>query len=224
MASIGLILSRSTSTTFGIQNALNAFQGSIEPELPSNGKLYTKGCVVNGALDCTAACQVPDEIISNPYTLQNCMVLSALAPDPSIALSAEAVEIANQFAINTTDPGFQSLAFNVYVTIQDCLTGYCSSTPNCQYEDDYYPSYFNETVSQSNVSVNAPFYGDICGYAPQPLNADIGGIGVWLSDCPKELRREPSNCSNRSMFRIGCKLLLLSQYLSCSRRVRSSCM
>ena len=180
MASIGLTVSRSTSTTFGFQSALNAFQGSIEPELPSNGTLYTKGCVVNGALNCTAACRVPDEIFSNPYTLQNCMVLSALAPYPSIALSAEAVEITNQFAVNTTDPGFQSLAKDVSQTIQDCLTEYCSNTPNCQYEDYYVPWYFNETVSSSsrNVSVSAPFYGDICGYAPQPLNADIGGIGV----------------------------------------------
>ncbi len=177
MASIGLTVSRSTSTTFRIQGALKAYQGSIEPELPSNVTLYTKGCVVNGTLDCTAACQIPNEIFSNPYTLQNCMVFSALAPYPSLALSAEAVEIANQFAINTTDPGFQSLANDVSQVIHDCLTGYRLSTPNCQYEDDYAPWYYNETVTQ-NVSVNIPFYGDFCGYVPQPLNADIGGIGV----------------------------------------------
>ena len=129
MYSIELGISSSSSDTFGIQSVADAYL--------SNGTLYTKGC---NDQDCSVACLDPNQIFSNPYTLQNCMVLSALAPSPwtqalGANLSEGSAEIASQFAIDTTKPEFQILASNITQTIQGCLEEYCNAQ-DCS--EDYY--------------------------------------------------------------------------------------
>lgn len=116
MYSIEFSISLSSSTTFGIQSAGEAYE--------SSGALFTQGCKINESQGCSTARQDPFQISWDPYTLQNCMVLSALAPNPVLQSLGGAnpiersVEIAGRFAINTTNPGFQSLASNVTRTIQ----------------------------------------------------------------------------------------------------------
>lgn len=114
MYSIEFSISPSSRTTFGIQSAGEAYE--------SSGALFTQGCKINESQGCSTACQDLFQISWDPYTLQNCMVLSALAPNPvpqslgGANLSERSLEIAGRFAINTTNPGFQNLASNVIRT------------------------------------------------------------------------------------------------------------
>ncbi len=183
MYAIELSSSSSSSPTFGIQSAADAYS------YQSSGTLYTQGCNVNDSLggrDCSIACQDPSLIFASPYTLQNCMVLSALAPNVTkiylggANLSLSSIEIASQFAINPTEPGFQSLASNVTQTIKGCVE---EAQPGTQH------GYFELLLwySTSTYGFNdtgAPFYNFSCPYEAEPLNADIGGIGVRQGDPP----------------------------------------
>ena len=175
MYSIKLGISSSSSATFGIQSAVVAYQ--------SSGTLYTKGC---NDQDCSVACLDPNQIFSNPYTLQNCMVLSALAPNPwtqalGANLSEESVKTASQFAIDTTSPGFHILASNITQTIQGCLEEYCNPQ-NCSENYESWTSLpwysiFTDYQHDTNTT-GVPVYTFTCPYDVEPLNADIGGIGV----------------------------------------------
>ena len=170
MYSIELGISSSSSDTFGIRSVADAYL--------SNGTLHTKGC---NDQDCSVACLDPNQIFSNPYTLQNCMVLSALAPDPALGanLSEGSVEIASQFAIDTTSPEFQILASNITQTIQGCLEEYCNAQ-NCSEDYASWPWYFNPIYSLYNLTntTGVPVYNFTCPHDVNSLNADIGGIGV----------------------------------------------
>ena len=186
---IELSNSSGSSPTFGILSAGDAYQ--------SSGTLYTQGCNVNnslGGLDCSIACQDPSLIFSNPYTLQNCMVLSALAPNVTkyylggANLSEGSVEIASKFAINPTNPDFQSLASNTTQTIQGCVEDAQSGTQEGgEYFDAFAPWY---TTSDYNINSypGFPVYNFSCPYEVEPLNADIGGIGVRQGDPPSMVK------------------------------------
>ena len=187
MYAIELSSSSFSSPAFGIQSAGDAFR--------SSGTLYTQGCNVNNSLDCSIACQDPSLIFSNPYTLQNCMVLSALAPNVTkhyylggANLSVRSVEIASKFAINLTSPGFQSLASNMTQTIQGCLEDAQSGTQ--EGADAYLDSvpWYNASDYSLNVSQSALLYNLSCPYETEPLNADIGGIGVRQGDPPSTVK------------------------------------
>ena len=123
------------------------------------------------------------------------MVLSALAPSNSTQpyeikdaisnsappLSIEAIGTALDFAINTTNPEFPSLASNVSQTIHECFVEY--NNANAQ-EDGYVyflPWYYEiySTVINQTAMNDSPFpiYDVICPLEIS-LNQDIGGIGV----------------------------------------------
>ena len=192
MASLELKGIRGTSTVFGIEDALTAYGSDL-----SSGILYTQGCAAQGAWNCTDACQDPDQIFSNPYTFQNCMVLLALTPNPfspMTDLSTEAIEVANQFGIDTRDPGFPSVARNTNQTIQDCLIEYCASFPGCFYFNKYHAWYFAPELYGAYENASVPAYADVCGSEEAgPLNAEIGGIGVRYNDFSDRPREEISN-------------------------------
>lgn len=125
MSSIELSTSSSSSNTFGIQSAVNAYK--------SNSALYTQGCRFNNGPNCPIICQDPIQKNLNPYTLQNCMVWSALAPNSwtrllGASLSEGSIETASKFSINPTNPDFPILANNVTQTMQDCPEEYCKDT------------------------------------------------------------------------------------------------
>ena len=144
MSSIQLQSSPSSANTLAIQNAAETFSQGIGYASQS-GVLYTHGCNDIEPRNYTTACQDPVHIFSSPYTLQNCMVLSALVPSNWIQpnettlslrnwtqpLSTEAIGVAIDFAINTTSPEFPSLASNVTRTIENCLQQYCDSSQKC---------------------------------------------------------------------------------------------
>lgn len=187
MSVIELSTSSSSSPTFGIQAAADVY--TYQP----SGTLYTQGCNVNNSLggpDCSIACQDPSLIFSNMYTLQNCMVLSALAPNVTkiylggANLSLSSIEIANQFAINPTEPGFQSLASNVTQTIKGCIE---EAQPATQ---DYFESWpwYITSIYVPSYATSAPIYNLSCPYEAEPLNADIGGIGVRQGDPPSMVK------------------------------------
>ncbi|KAM0799141.1 hypothetical protein BDR22DRAFT_856849 [Usnea florida] len=204
MSLIQLHGSSSSGNTFSIQGAAEAFSQRIHSS-DQSGILFTHGCNDIEPLKCTTACQDPAQIFKSPYTLQNCMVLSALAPSNWVQpnettlppskwkqpLSTEALGIATEFGINTTSRDFPSLASNVTRTIQDCLGQYCDSKNNCRtftevldlgdlgtpavlFSPWYYPP------DQTNITNSDPFYSMTCP-SGAALNADIGGIGVYIS-------------------------------------------
>ncbi len=187
MYPLQLNISFSNSTTFSIQSAGYAYAYS------GNGTLYTQGCNDNDLTspNCSSACQNASQIFSNPYTLQNCMVLSALAPNDlnqGANLSGASVEVASNFAIDVMDPDFPSLAINVTRTIQGCLLEYCnpqncSDNINTLSSSPWYLYYY--TTFSPNGSTNTtdlPVYNLTCPLGV--LNADIGGIGVRQRDAP----------------------------------------
>lgn len=199
MSSIQLTSSSSSGNTFNIWNVAEAYNYNAPTGISSinqSGILYTQGCNDIEPQNCTTACQDPAQIFKSPYTLQNCMVLSALAPsnwmqrdDTSLdwtqPLSDEAEELAIDFAINTTSPDFPSLASNVTKTITGCFEKFNGPSANNQqagygmfFQPWYYPG-DNEGFSGINVT-DAPLYVTGCPFEV-PLNEDIGGIGVYIS-------------------------------------------
>ena len=179
MSSIQLSISSSNSNTFSIQSAAEAFTYGSN-FYNSSGILYTQGCKVKETRNCTIACQDPAQIFMSPHTLQNCMVLSALAPSNwTQPLSAEAVGVASGFAINTTGPDFPSLARNVTQTIYDCLEQTFAQAEQDGYNPatvSFEPWYVSEG-DMNNIKNSAVFYNMTCP-SGGALNADIGGIGV----------------------------------------------
>ena len=185
MDSIELSISSINSAAFGIEDVGYSYGTS--------GTLYTRGCNENGvtSLNCSSACQDPSQIFSNPYTLQNCMVLSALASNgltQGANFTETSVNIASTFAIDVMDHDFPSLARNVTRTIQGCLNEYYDPQDyNEPQNDDYYnffPWYYRAysgPVYPTNTT-GVPEYSINCSTQEAPLNADIGGIGVRQSE------------------------------------------
>lgn len=75
-----------TSPTHSLDLALQMFSSyynaSSNPGLPDfgSGTLLSSGCVVNGTTHCTAACHDPGEVFTDPYTLQDCIIMALLSP------------------------------------------------------------------------------------------------------------------------------------------------
>ena len=208
MSSVPLNSSSYSSNTFSIQSAAAAFG-----LLYSGSILFSQGCNVIGPRNCTTACQDPAQIFKSPYTLQNCMVLSALAPsnwmqlnDTTLSLinwtqplSTEDLEIAIEFGIDTTKRDFPSLASNVTRTIKDCLGQYCELNQNCPTkvaEQDsispdlvmFCPSY--RWAFMSDLTNSSPVYNMTCPPGGA-LNPDIGGIGVSHGFAPPMIKSPP---------------------------------
>ena len=188
MDSISLAISSTYSPTFSARDALVSYSGGYSEEEESQvGTLFTEGCNASGHLNCSAACVDVNQIFNNPYTFQNCIVLTALAPESwnaihKATLSIEAVHVAAYFSNNTTDSGFRTLVSNVNQTINNCLAQYCASSTECTSSTSSYNyvPWYSEAIGQaySENQTNIGF-ADICPYAVKSnLNSDIGGIGV----------------------------------------------
>ena len=209
MSSIRLSSSPYSSNTFGIQSAAAAFN-SIYRGGPS-GILFFQGCNVIGGWNCTTACQDPAQIFKNPYTLQNCMLLSTLEPsnwtqsnettlplsNRTQPLSTKALGIAIEFGIDTTSRDFPSLASNVTRTIKDCLGQYCETGQNCPTnvaeQDSIDPVMFRPWYWDRDW---ADFTNSSLGYnmtcpSGGALNPDIGGIGVSHGYAPPMIKSPP---------------------------------
>ena len=171
-----LYQSSSASPTFSFLNALSLcgvdidFSGAPELHAPYL-TLYDNGC---DRMNCTAACQDPNQIFGNPYTLANCMTLMAMGTmlprnDSSLWLP-ENLHIAEDFSVMLADGSFQDLAATTNEIMVDCISQYCATTLGCLSYDplDCFDVLFNDKY---NIF-------DICSNLVVPLNADIGGIGV----------------------------------------------
>ena len=195
MSFIELSSSSYSSNTFGIQSAATSFTDGFITTNDTRGILYTQGCNVIGSRDCATACQDPAQIFMSPYTLQNCMVLSVLAPSNWLQpnettsplsnwtqpLSTEAIGIATEFGIDTTSPDFPSLASNVSQTMHECFVEYYNAnTQQDGYNNAFLPWYLTSTalfpINETKI-IPAPIYTITCPFEA-PLNQDIGGIGV----------------------------------------------
>ena len=212
MSVIDLYQSLFNSSTFSFQGALSAYSGgSYDGHCASygytgvgHGYLYAASCVVNGTQNCTAACQDLELIFANPYTVQNCMVLASLGPVQStngsstlngITLSQNLTTATGNFSIDFTDPDFQGFANNVNQSITGCLAQYCNEASTCS-TDTCPHGYACNWYEAGNGDPDAVFrrgllghcYYDMCGNVVVPLNADIGGIGVYPSCLQCHLR------------------------------------
>ncbi len=195
---VELSISSSNSAAFGIQSAGYAFS--------YGGTLYTRGCNENDVtrLNCSSACQDASQIFSNPYTLQNCMLLSALAPN---GMTPGDKKAASDFSIDVMDPDFPSLARSVKQTIQGCLEEYCVN--NCSGTFEPWQSSYAYKLNGFN-NVTGPVYAYICPSDVQGLNADIGGIGVRQRRSLNDKETFLIMTSDRFIYPTGCRLALLS--------------
>ena len=216
MSFLQLTSSSYSSNTFSIQNAAVAFAQPPTPFSDPTSTLYTQGCNIQETRNCTIACQDPTQIFMSPYTLQNCMVLSILAPsnwmqpnEPASPLSSwtqplstGALAIAIEFGINATSRDFPSLAFNVSQTINGCLEQYCLYNQNCRtnvtVQDNinatlvpFRPWYWKYTGYDSVSLIKSPVgYNMTCPFG-SALNPDIGGIGVSHGYAPPMIKSPP---------------------------------
>ena len=196
MSVISLNQSSYNSPTYSFGDVLSDFgngydrSGSYEEYPPAI--LFSAGCLVdNEKLNCTAACQDPSLIFTNPYTLQNCMVLASLGPTKLNAngsltlfnqsLSPLSVEVANNFSVDLTDPDLPKLSSIVNATISNCLQQYCGISQGC---DTHVPMCSRlESLALRGLDYGGAgwyCYSDICqSNGINSYNPDIGGIGVW---------------------------------------------
>ena len=212
MSSIQLSNSSYHSNTFGIQSAATAFHQRWLTENHQSGILYTHGCNDIEPPNCTTACQDPVQIFKSPYTLQNCMVMSALVPsnwmqpnettlllsDWTQPLSTKALGVAFDFGIDTTSWDFPSLASNVTRTIKDCLGQYCEFNQNCPTNETqdginpdlvmFWPWFWD--YDWANLTASSPVYNMTCP-SGGALNPDIGGIGVGHGYTPPVIKSPP---------------------------------
>ena len=196
---------------FSVQDALSTYSSFNSTYLPSaehgSGTLFRSGCVVDGILNCTAACQDVNQIFADPHTLQNCMVMASISLyNSGVILDGNSTALAEDFSIYVDQPDFQSLASRVNQTIQDCLYQYLEKYPssnpggmNTWQPDDIEETWGVEETggldekeygiwtwgpwyydSPSNVTTTNAYIGfpSVCNNILAPLNADVGGIGV----------------------------------------------
>ena len=181
---ISIFASSDSSPLFSIQDALSTFSGfnnaNVTLGIPNGGSgtLFRSGCVVDGILNCTAACQDVNQIFANPHTFQNCMVVASLTVLGSIVtLDASSTLLAEEFSIHLDQPGFESLAIGANQIIHDCLTQYLGNSSG--FHVPWTPWYFGlEGFEFTHVSS----FPSVCdNFTSVPLNADVGGIGVHKS-------------------------------------------
>ena len=181
-----------SSPLFGVQDALSTYSGFNNTYLPSaeqgSGILFRSGCVIDGILNCTAACQDPNQIFTNPHTLQNCMVMAslwflkpALMSYPLVlygsrdfqrpfylTIDSSSTALLEEFSIHTDEHDFQVLASGVNRTIQDCLYQYL----------DKYPSFEDDDLDDDpdEIETWGPWYFDSVLFMPtaSKYNAYIG--------------------------------------------------
>ena len=161
-----------------MQDALGTYAGLDGTDLPlaeqGYGTLFRSGCVVDGIVNCTAACQDVNQIFADPYTLQNCMVMASIgiliAIEANVTLDGSATAFAEDFVIQIDQPNYGSLASSVNQTIQDCLYQYL----------DKYPGYDTDQMwaQYGSMVLNLTQFPSVCDNVLAPLNADVGGIGV----------------------------------------------
>ena len=186
--SISISASSDSNSSFSIQDALSTYSGWGNANVSSYyavqgpGTLFHSGCVVDGILNCTAACQDVNQIFADPHTFQNCMVVASLTvlgsavtfdnSTANVTLDASSTALVEDFSIHIDEPDFQSLASGVNQTIQDCLQQYPNKHPG--YDGPFWPWYVIAGAEQ----VNFPTFTSCCYDLMVPLNADVGGIGV----------------------------------------------
>ena len=179
---IRISASSDSSPLFSIQDALSTYSGfnntNAPLELPSNGPgtLFRSGCVVDGVLNCTAACQDVNQIFAAPHTFQNCMVVASLTVlGSTMYLDNSSIPITEEF-IPVNEPGFEGLASVVNQTIQDCLTQYLEQGPGS--DEQWSPWYVVPELVETALTA-FPSFPSVCNNLTSvPLNADVGGIGV----------------------------------------------
>ena len=193
---IHIVASSDSSPLFSLQDALTTYSGGIYDRAlatQTQGTLFRSGCLVDGILNCTAACQDVNQIFADPHTFQNCMVVASLMfLSPIVTLDASSTALAEEFSIHTDQPGIKSLAIGVNQTIQDCLIQYLDNSSG-QY--DSRSSWYSDNSSVGNdrwdpwylelddlKSMSYPSFPSICdNLTAVSLNADVGGIGVRKS-------------------------------------------
>ena len=150
--------------------------------------LYTRGCnQTDGHANCTAACQNASQVFQTLESLHNCVFYVGIADAyASQYLSSNDTRLADNLVIQKGELG-SPISQNISSTIVKCFDAYCGGLPEC-----------TGLISSGGIlkipnhdldveSLNVYEFGgqtdELCGYItrPTPLNADIGGIGVYAS-------------------------------------------
>ncbi|KAF6233107.1 hypothetical protein HO173_008651 [Letharia columbiana] len=185
------------SPLFSFQDAESAYAGRyIEAQYSyspyGRGLLFTAGCnyaVPNTPLDndCTKACRNNSQIFSDPYTVQNCMLMASLAPISSGSIGHLDENSADQleaFHIDVNDTDFQDLAENIYGSISSCLNQFCDSNAGCGYNACPW-TYVRGVVESTHASC----FSSICSTSvPAPLNRRRWYWGLHLILSAKRYR------------------------------------
>ena len=180
-----------TQTTYSLQDAFSpyAFDSTFR-SIPRAeiGYMFPNACGSDpDAQNCTTFCTDPSSMFANLDTLSNCMVYPTIADRyANGVLSVEDQRWADKLGILKSKIN-DTVSVNVTLTVQACMTAYCSSDslPGCKEDSE---SYLHENPEDSFLNLTSTFYFpyysdtnpyfDICNYLTANVNQDIGGLGV----------------------------------------------
>ena len=200
-ATMALYFTNSTTNdpTFSYQDAVPEFM--INHMHVDTWTWYWQGCIVGNARNCNAACQDPSLAFGSPFTLANCMLLSAFRnisvyedgslylplylPYTGYALDSsvphemnltirQIPEYSQAFAVSFAPKTANNVSRTVQKVIQDCFAEYCETSSACA----QYTLPGTNCMRSFGTDQDSLCFPDICNFYSAPLNQDIGGIGV----------------------------------------------
>lgn len=161
---------------YSIQDVFLSFgKGLHDPQNQIPIRLFSEGCAMpGGSINCSLACQQASLVFEDTATLHNCLhyptIASALAQG---TVATESVEVAASYGIYAGDADPSS---TIRETIQQCLTEYCDSTPECAASRT---SGQDADVPASVCSGQLCYdHTNICEGVYAPVIDDIAGVGV----------------------------------------------
>ncbi|KAK0514430.1 hypothetical protein JMJ35_003047 [Cladonia borealis] len=180
-----------SSPSFSMQDALSTYSCTNTTYTPPLDNattidldIFQSGCYIDGIFNCTAACQDVNQIFADISTFRNCMAIVSMQELVNRNISWELIEWSPTTSTNSDpsvsgsidlhEPSLQDLASGVNRTILQCLQ---------QYQDKYPGNDVVEMCEPGNTKpANLVQFPNVCDNVTSvPLNADVGGIGVYVS-------------------------------------------
>lgn len=169
---------------FRLQDASSPSSSALLSPVGVNIILYTNGCKqTNATFNCTVACQDNSQAFQTLETLHNCLYYIGISDAYARqALTNHDTKLADDLGIQRSESN-SSVSQQVNSTITACFDAYYDGSLGYG-KPIWIPDWelhFNDTYDFQDH-----YFGDgiddLCAYiAPPTLNADIGGIGVYVS-------------------------------------------
>ncbi|KAL6716571.1 hypothetical protein ACLMJK_006138 [Lecanora helva] len=171
---------------FGLQNALNA-RFRAPGNLASIPTLFPDACRINGTeQNCTTVCSQEEQMFSSLDTLHNCLVWPLIQAEAARNnISASAIDLASPLGFvngtgNSTSPS--EISNRIQTCLLDSCSGGCAKAANKAFPPKFQNHFMNNLTGGEYLGMNKSLdWFDPCRFIDAPANADIAGIGVFIS-------------------------------------------